>query len=223
MVLKYRYLGKGITDSNGIAHMTEDAEGQTVTGYTGTGRGLTDIIASTDDSTAISDSSIQSETYEVMDCIFYDDGTIANHNDVWTKDSLVILTRYDEYTQFKVETGNNGNFYLRNLSPNTVIDFDFKQVEGNVGNGFFNIFADGNISIQWFSLSHILGNDSSYLNTWVKLRVELGETSATLSLRDDPSKTITRNYSQEELPSFLRFALNQTREEHIKNLRYYPI
>ena len=201
------FVGYGVTDANGVA----------TTQYTGTGAGEVEIVAYNKERT------LQSKTYGVLDCIFYDDGTIASHNDVWTKDSLVKITRFDEYTQFRIEPNDTGNFYLRNLSPNTVIDFDFKQVGGNIGNGFFNIYAAGNISIQWFSLSHILGNNAGYLNTWVKLRLELGETSATLSLRDDPSKTITRNYSQEKLPSFLRFSLNNTREEHIKNLRYYPI
>lgn len=88
MTLKYRYIGKGTTDSNGIAHMTEDADGQTVTGYTGTGKGLTDIIASTDDSTKISDSSIVSETYELYDCLAYNKETSASDFYTYWDDSI---------------------------------------------------------------------------------------------------------------------------------------
>ena len=70
----YRYIGKGITDDKGVAHLKEDAEGQSVEGYVGKGKGLTQFIASTDKPTDISESSLQSETFVTLDCIVYDDG-----------------------------------------------------------------------------------------------------------------------------------------------------
>ncbi len=94
MTIKYRYIGKGTTDSNGIAHMTEDADGQTVTGYTGTGKGLTDIIASTDDSSHISEGSFVSVIYPVWDVTLNADeltdfeiqsGTLTLNDGVFTK------------------------------------------------------------------------------------------------------------------------------------------
>ena len=76
MTTNYRYLGYGVTDENGIAHLDHDAQGNPIThSYTGTGAGKVDIVASLDDSSHISESSIQSEIYELMDCLVYDDGT----------------------------------------------------------------------------------------------------------------------------------------------------
>ena len=83
MVLKYRFLGKGYTDENGVAHMTEDADGQSVSGYTGTGRGLTDVVASTDDKDNIKESSLQSIPYSITDCKFYDIGTTGTLRADW--------------------------------------------------------------------------------------------------------------------------------------------
>lgn len=68
----YRYLGYGITDENGIATLDHDSNGDPIDhSYTGTGAGEIDVVASLDDDTEISDSSILSETYEVCDCKYY--------------------------------------------------------------------------------------------------------------------------------------------------------
>ena len=65
----YRYLGYGITNEQGIAKLDHDANNDPIDhSYTGTGAGELDIIASLDNDIDISDSSIQSETYEVTDC-----------------------------------------------------------------------------------------------------------------------------------------------------------
>ena len=41
----YRYLGYGVTDSNGVAHLKKNAKDQDIDGYTGVGAGEIDIIA----------------------------------------------------------------------------------------------------------------------------------------------------------------------------------
>ena len=67
----YRYLGYGITNEQGIATLDHDANGDPIThSYTGTGAGEIDIVASLDDTSKISDSSIQSETYGVLDYFY---------------------------------------------------------------------------------------------------------------------------------------------------------
>ena len=59
-MVNYRYLGYGITNEQGIAHLDHDANGDPIThSYTGTGAGELDIIASLDDNTKISESSLQ--------------------------------------------------------------------------------------------------------------------------------------------------------------------
>lgn len=60
--MAYRYLGSATTNSNGIAELN----------FTGHGLGELDIVAST--SNPITGSSLVSETYELLDCLVYDDG-----------------------------------------------------------------------------------------------------------------------------------------------------
>ena len=73
----YRFCGHGITNNNGIATLDYDANGNPLqnSGLVGTGAGELDIVASLDDPNTITDSSLQSETYELLDCIYYDDST----------------------------------------------------------------------------------------------------------------------------------------------------
>ena len=73
----YRYLGYGVTNSNGVAHLDHDPQGNPINGYTGTGAGEVDVIASTDN--PISSGSIVSETYEVLDCLYIDKCTSDDH------------------------------------------------------------------------------------------------------------------------------------------------
>ncbi|MBR1748848.1 MAG: hypothetical protein IJ743_03530 [Bacilli bacterium] len=109
-MVNYRYLGYGITNEQGIATLDHDANGDPIThSYTGTGAGKVDIVASTDKPVDISDSSLQSETYELMDAMFYDDGTSASNN-LWRLNNAT-LTRDSEYTTVK-STAQWGNIQL---------------------------------------------------------------------------------------------------------------
>ena len=57
----YKYLGYGVTDENGVAHLDHDANGDPLThSYTGVGAGEIDVLASLDN--PITSSSIVSET-----------------------------------------------------------------------------------------------------------------------------------------------------------------
>ena len=80
----YRYLGYGTTDANGVAHLKKNASSQDVDGYVGTGAGEVDVIASLDN--PISQGSIVSGTYPVLDTKFYDKGLsgTGEHNDDWS-------------------------------------------------------------------------------------------------------------------------------------------
>lgn len=77
MVERYKFVGSGVTNSQGVAQLTHDANGNPLAtpGYVGSGKGLTQMCASLDSPTAISSGSDQSETYGVTDCLVYDDGT----------------------------------------------------------------------------------------------------------------------------------------------------
>ena len=79
----YRYIGYGVTNSNGVAHLDHDPQGNSINGYTGTGAGEVDVVASLDN--PVVEGSIVSETFIVDDTYKYDLATITKHTDFWTK------------------------------------------------------------------------------------------------------------------------------------------
>ena len=84
--MSYRYLGYGITDSNGEAKLEYDENGNHLDhSITGTGAGELDIVASLDK--PIGSGSIVSETYSIFDCAFYDSGVEATENTDWIASS----------------------------------------------------------------------------------------------------------------------------------------
>jgi len=158
MVLKYRYIGKGITDNNGIAHITEDAEGQTVTGYTGTGKGLTQIVASTDDQSHISDGSLQSKTYSLWDCIYYEDGTKLS---TWTYNSnQITASQNNGETTFATTDTSDRTARINNPSTfSAPYCTEFKVVELTGTGGIVNWASGQNGNREFTSLGITNGSD----------------------------------------------------------------
>lgn len=221
----YRYLGYGITDENGIATLDHDSNGDPIThSYTGTGAGEIDVVASLDDQSHISDSSILSETYETLDCIKYDNATQSSHNDsIWNSINPTGLDfiREQDYTSLTLQTGTSGaTNYIIGLSNGVAIDFDIYQVDGTNGNGFCTIYSQ-NQSLTWFSL----GNVQSEIGEWIPLRLILNETNATLTHRENTSKSSTKDYVANEPITRIRFAFNSNAINSIRlrNIRIYLI
>ena len=130
----YRYLGSGTTDSNGVAHLTEDASGETVTGYVGQGVGEMEIFATLDN--PVTQSSIQSVPYTVIDAIAYDKGIKddSETRDIWQTSSTASLTREDDLTGTTF-TGNQYDSAYLKLNNSTSIPFvDGITVEFDVVN-----------------------------------------------------------------------------------------
>ena len=78
----YRYLGSATTDANGIAKYN----------FTGSGAGEIDVVASLDN--PVESGSIVSETYSILDALFYDDALTdakwnTNYADVNTNREIV--------------------------------------------------------------------------------------------------------------------------------------
>ena len=76
--MAYQLIGSGTTNSQGVAVMNKDANGNPLThSYTGVGAGELDLIASLDN--PIQTSSLVSENHPVQDCFFtYLQGTITS-------------------------------------------------------------------------------------------------------------------------------------------------
>lgn len=113
----YRYIGYGVTNSNGVAHLDHDPQGNPINGYTGTGAGEVDVIASTDN--PIIDGSIVSEPYEVIDALFFDDAS---------------TNRNSEYSPYHCNLShNNGEYTItRNDDGECYVDFIFNTSKGNL-------------------------------------------------------------------------------------------
>lgn len=140
MTVSYRYIGKGTTDANGVAHITEDAEGNDISsnpGYTGVGAGEIDVVASVDK--PITTGSIQSNTYEIIDGILSDINGVGNidyrnpvganidrtgGNTVFTAHTVGTMV----YCQLSLNHTQNYNF---NDTGEFVVEFDVLEYSGN--------------------------------------------------------------------------------------------
>ena len=121
----YRYLGYGVTDSNGVAHLKKNAKDQDIDGYTGVGAGEIDIIASLDN--PIVDGSIVSETYSVWDYLFYDDGITSPKTANWTNYSDRLTVTVDETgTTLARESSSGTGYYLTPSAYSTPFAIEFE-------------------------------------------------------------------------------------------------
>ena len=104
---KYRYLGYGTTDNNGIAKLDHDDTGSSIAhSYTGTGAGEIDVVASLDEE--IVEGSIVSEIYEIIDAIFFDDAT-SDKSSRFTKYRANVAFDGDKY---KLSRNADGQCYI---------------------------------------------------------------------------------------------------------------
>lgn len=120
-----RYLGYGYTNAQGIAKLEYDAEGTPIEhSYTGVGAGKIDIVAES--------SSLQSETYTILDAIFYDHGITSDYNNSWENtSSRLTVSRDTSGTLLSNSSGSNG-FYIccRNIIAPFCIEFNIISITG---------------------------------------------------------------------------------------------
>lgn len=115
----YKYLGYGVTDSNGVAHLDHDANGDKIQhSYTGVGAGEIDVVASLDK--PITDGSIVSETYNVLDCTYCDIATTGQKNTKWynQSSSWTIGEPSSDGTVVSI-LGTSGNQFLSGVDATT--------------------------------------------------------------------------------------------------------
>jgi len=158
MTTIYRLIGKGTTDSNGIAHMdysTSDG-GSTWTdissnpGYTGTGAGLVELVASTD--STITTNSVKSDPYEIIDALFYDDG-LTNHDSTnYSSVTALVEETVTEGVQItKAPSGSTNARYICNTGSSNDIQAEVTvKTEGQVRFGFI----DTNNSVSFANVNN---------------------------------------------------------------------
>lgn len=181
--------------------------------YPGTGVGEVNITAECD--------GVVSETLSVWDCVVYDSCTLADSTKTTfdTLDSDSVFTRYDTYGSLTEATsGTNATLSLSSIPTTATIDFDLCQVDGGISNAVIDI-RSGTTYCTAFSLQN-LGLSSSNLNTWIPLRLVFADGSATLTHREDSTKTKTNTFSG--TANKLRLVTVQTNTEiQLKNLKVY--
>ena len=218
----YKYLGYGVTDTNGVAKLDHDAEGQELQhSYTGVGAGEVDVVASLDN--PVSSGSIVSETLPVLDCIFMDYKSDGTHNTDYYKSNNATVTSSDgEITVYATANG----MYI----SNQVITGDFEaifQCKNVNGTGVRVGFANSNSS-SFNKSARVLFTYSDYYylkfrrvsGTWTVSRSINGETWTDYSTLDASSLTSEDCYFMVyvQIPSG-----SDERRLTYKDLRIYPI
>jgi len=157
-----RLIGTGVTNSQGVAIMNKDPSGNTITGYTGEGRGKLQIIAVS--------GNIQSEIYELYDVLFKDIGTSTDYTD-WRTSSTVDIARNTEYTTVSPKDSTVfSNRAVDLVSGANCIEFD---VNINVSTTFLSLRRD---STTVTNLSNEYLGIATELDQWHHIRIEWNET-----------------------------------------------
>ena len=207
--MAYRYLGSATTNANGVAELN----------FTGTGRGELDIVAST--SNPPSGSSLVSEVYELWDTFTYDTGVNGTANDIWDI-SKCTLTRGTEYSEI-TETEEYGFIRTKQanaIPKNCIMEFDYMNIDGQIGNNMFAIYSSANQYITIINFSY-LGNLS--IGAWhhIKIKIEKG----LMTITNNTNQTV---YSLNlTIPTekilFLFLTPNETTKARFKNFKAYPV
>lgn len=198
-----RLIGTGVTNSQGIAIMNKDAQGNPITGYTGTGAGRLQIIAESGD--------LQSETYDLYDCIKYDLATTANHNDIWDTQP----TRGASYSTYSPATGATDATlrYCTIPQQDICIEFDI-YVKIDSGANFLSV-RYGTTGISVANKTDLgIGNQ-----TWYHIKWEIVNGQATWTNTDTgKTKSVTiENYNR------FYFRFDVTEYISFKNFIVYAI
>lgn len=216
----YRLIGKGTTDSNGVAHMTKATSdgGSTwtdTTGYTGVGAGEIDLLASTDN--PITSSSCQSAPYPVIDAFVKDNCT--TDTSVWGGSTVSIDRTSGEYMQVTGNGSSNALLFVKN-QVNDVFDytqsyaFEFKGLNANASSIYIYVGSSSKGGI-----SNPISSD------FVDIRLEYNATNQKIKLfkdgvqqgSDTPLTAFTSNFS-------IRFVdWNGDMSFKMKDFRAYPI
>ena len=202
MVL-YRCIGKGTTGDDGVARITHDCEGNALshTGYKGAGRGVVSMVASLESPDTMDNTKLQSQVFDVYDCLKYDIATTSKHtDDMWNGS----ISRGSEYSTI------TGNTRYTTMSGDVGIELDL--MSSMDGHGQLIVFRSGSTLIKALSLSDC-GMTS---DTWKHIKITIKDNLLTV----DGTSII-----DEDIEGYNRFYLRAIAEETInfKNLVIYTV
>jgi hypothetical protein len=186
----YKYLGYGVTNSKGKAKLDHDKNGDPIThSYTGTGAGELDIIASLDNPSTISDSSIQSEIYSLLDAIFVDYGVTGKKNSNWSNYSNRLTVVTDETgTTLTGYESSNGYYFVRADNLFTFTDYTAE----------FTVVGPTSSNVKWYHQNQDSTNENvfAFNGAWFNqdennVKITVSEGTATLFVNGTQRGTTT--------------------------------
>ena len=160
------------------------------------------------------------ETFVVYDCLAYDNGTLAKHNDIWlnTTQSGVNFERKAEYTEFGITTSANRYIPL-NLSLNSqnmIIEFDV-LLTNQSGSAFADINYQNN-RVSNINLQRVGAED----NVWIPVKLVLNDGSVTLMNKNTSQSKILVENSNWDSFRLLNFSVID-KTISFKNFKVYSI
>ena len=211
----YRYLGYGVTDSNGVAHLDHDPQGNPINGYTGTGAGEVDVLASTDN--PISSGSIVSGTLSVHDCMLYDKGILNDSDTRNLFNNMTAFTRESDGTTVSYNnTGSSQTQIYLNVRPQ-ITDSDqmveFKVLSNTFCKVQIGVYNGGNVGeyIPFYFTDTGLMQIRTSKDGYVKFYL-------------DGEEIYSQNHSKtKEIAFFFQFLGNTLTEFKYVDLQFYPV
>lgn len=213
-MVMYRYMGSGTTDSSGVAQYN----------YTGTGKGKIQVIASTD--RPIGDSSLESETYEVTDCMFHDDGTSTTGGKLYYTQAETVVSRTTDSTGTLVSNLSDSLQTIRVNKPST--SADEKDWSEPIHIEFDLVSYSGDLSMQlWKSNAsgdYVGINLANYLSdlTSANIKVEYDGTRINLKVNNNTVFNPLFQFANTGLFG-IRLLLGAGGNFKYRNFQVYPI
>ena len=214
MTVYYRLIGSGETDANGVASYT----------YQGTGKGEVDLIASI--SNPIGETSLVSETVELMDCGFYDDGITTSGGKLYYTSPTSEVSRETDATGTLITNLTSSLKTIRANKPNTTADE--KDWEEPIHIEFDVVSWSGELSIQlWKSNTtgdYIGINLANYLSDLSSANVQLEYDGNRINLKINNTFVFGHSFTFVSSDLFgIRLLLGANSSIKYKDFKVYPI
>ena len=204
-----RYLGYGYTNAQGVAKLEYDSEGNALThSYTGVGAGKIDIVAES--------GTLQSETYSLIDAVFYNSGIGATGDASFYNPSNIDVDVQSDGTLLTQSASSNALYYanigttgdLYDFIPSFCIEFDIISSSGVTAISITE--KNGTAKVKQFSALNITSNNH------VKITVD----GTNVIYKVDNNTPVSEAYTTTQVR--VAFLLNSASMK-FKNFVIYPI
>lgn len=171
-----RLIGTGITNAQGIAIMDKDAQGNTITGYTGVGAGKLQIVAES--------GSLQSDTYELIDAEFLDIATTGKKNTNWNNpSSYVSVETVSDGTTLSNESSTR-HYWAKNYNTfngNFAMEVDILSYADNTNGGIRITGTNSNFIFKTYNVPQSCHLKIVFENNSLKYQIDDGELTTYVS------------------------------------------